>query len=148
MHKITIPNNAWIALCDGARGVILRNDGDAADISLRTVASYQSSAARTHDLGDDRPGRVTGSMGSPRSAVEAPDLHDREEQEFLQHFVESLDSHVKASPHGRLVIVAPPRVLGRVRKLLNAELRDRLFAEVPRDLTLYTVEEIKTRLAA
>lgn len=148
MWKIAIPKHAWIALCDGAKGLILQNDGDAANLSLRTVASYESGAAPTHELGTDRPGRVTGSMGLPRSAVESPDLHGRAEEEFLSRFVHALDEQVKEAPHARLIIIAPPRVLGRVRKLLNPALREMLFAEIPRDLTPHTVEEIQTRLSA
>ncbi|WP_176464004.1 baeRF12 domain-containing protein [Bordetella genomosp. 11] len=148
MWKIAIPKHAWLALCDGARGLILRNDGDAANLCLRTVAAYERSAASTHELGTDRPGRVTASLGFPRSAVESPDLHDRTEEEFVARFVHELDCHVRNDPHGRLIIAAPPRVLGRVRKILNPELRDRLFAEIPKDLTANTVAEIQGRLSA
>ncbi|CAM3771693.1 Host attachment protein [Bordetella sputigena] len=148
MWKVTIPRHAWIALCNGGRGLILQNDGDSANLELRTVASYEVELPPTRDLGAAPPGRVTGPMGMPRSAVEAPDLHERAEAEFLHRFVHALDEHTRRMPQARLIIVAPPRVLGRLRKALSPTLRDRLFAEIPRNVALHTVDEIKNKLSA
>lgn len=148
MWKVSIPRHAWIALCNGGKGLILQNDGDAAHLDLRTIASYEVELPPTRELGTAPPGRMTGPMGMPRSAVAAPDLHDRAESEFLRRFVQALDHHTQRDPQAKLIIVAPPRVLGRLRKVLSPTLRDRLFAEIPRNVALHTMDDIKSRLSA
>ena len=45
-----------------------------------------------------------------------------------------------------LIIVAPPRTLGELRKHYHKEVSDRLKAEIAKDLTRHTVPQIEEAL--
>jgi protein required for attachment to host cells len=48
----------------------------------------------------------------------------------------------------KLVIIAPPRVLGNLRKVLHAEVIARVIGEIPKELTSHPVAEIERLVAA
>lgn len=148
MDKVAIPRHTWVAVCNGRRGLVLQNIGTPAEIVLHTIASYECYAEPTHELGHDAPGRATGPGGLPRSAFETPDLHTRAEQKFVARFASALDGHVSNTPNLRLVVVAPPRVLGWLRKELTPVLQHGLFAEIPKDIAQHDVSQIANELAA
>ena len=47
----------------------------------------------------------------------------------------------------KLVLVAPPRVLGELRQELHKEVQDRIVGEVPKTLTNHPIDRIETLLA-
>ena len=51
-----------------------------------------------------------------RSAVAQTDFHDLEEQRFLHKLSSHLDDAVMAGESSRVMLVAPPRALGVLRK--------------------------------
>ena len=63
-------NNARVLIADGARALVLRNDGDAVSLNLKLVKSYGQDNPPTHEQGADKPGRINDSLGR-RSAMEA-----------------------------------------------------------------------------
>ncbi len=46
-----------------------------------------------------------------------------------------------------LIVIAPPRALGILRRKLSARLRQMLKREIARDLTGHTVDQIETFLS-
>ena len=50
--------HARVLVTDGAKAIILRNEGDALAPELKTVRSLQAKVPAAHDLGADRPGRT------------------------------------------------------------------------------------------
>jgi len=138
MWKSAIPSHACIALCDGTRGLILHNDGNAGRLQLRAVATYAPPAA---------PGRRASS--NPRRAdtgnATLPNLRT---VEFLSRFLLFVDRHASKWPQSGLVIVAPPELLDLMRQMCAPTIRQRIVAEIPRDVSLPTVEEIKAGLVA
>jgi protein required for attachment to host cells len=48
----------------------------------------------------------------------------------------------------KIVLVAPPVVLGELRKDLHKEVADKVTAEVPKTLTNHTVDEMEKVLQA
>ncbi|NLS08247.1 host attachment protein [Rhizobium sp. P32RR-XVIII] len=83
MDRLRIHSKDWLLVCDGSKALFLRNEGDAQDLDLVEVRTSINERVSTHESGTDRPGRVYASAGGMRSSVEAPDLHERQEQEFL-----------------------------------------------------------------
>ena len=43
----------------------------------------------------------------------------------------------------KLVVIAPPQVLGELRKKLNEHVLPKITLEIPKDLTKHPIEEIK-----
>lgn len=148
MDRIMIPSDGWILVCDGAKAQILRNDGDARKIHLVTVEILTESHPPAHELGADRPGRVHQSQGASRSASEQTDFHDAGEHTFIGRTVETLDALVRAHKVASLVVVAPPRALGVLRKHLTPALNGIITDQINKDLTQLSVEDIEQHLTA
>src|SRR5438132_1054534 len=68
-------NKSWVLVADGARALVLRNDGDAEYPNLKLVRTYGQENPATRKQGTDKPGRTHESVGSGRSAMEPTDWH-------------------------------------------------------------------------
>ncbi|TWB25029.1 baeRF12 domain-containing protein [Nitrospirillum bahiense] len=146
MDGIVIARHSWIVTCDGAKMLVLRNDGDAQALNLTVQRTETRPTTPTRELGTDQPGRF--GMGTVRSATEETDWQEQAEAEFLAHVAQHLDTMVQAGTVGRMVLAAPPRALGILRKHLTPATRDVIVAEVAKDLTNLPVPDIQQLLAA
>ena len=86
-------------------------------------------------------------MGSPRSNLEQTDWHQLNEDRFAKDIAEKLYQLAHANRFHRLIIVAPPKVLGTLRKALHKEVLDRIETELPKDLAHATVTAIQEELS-
>ena len=75
------------------------------------------------------------------------DWHRVEKERFAKDIAERLYKMAHRGDFRRLVIVAPPLVLGEMRKELHKEVSDKLTGEVSKTLTNHTIDEIETILA-
>jgi protein required for attachment to host cells len=97
----------------------------------------------THDQGTDRPGRFNDGPNVHRSAVDETDWHRIEKERFAKEIAERLYKLAHKGDFKRLVIVAPPLVMGEMRKELHKEVEQRVVGEVAKTLTNHTVSEIE-----
>jgi protein required for attachment to host cells len=146
MTRIRVPWMSWVLVCDGAKAIIFRNQGDQELLNLETVETLSEPHPQARELGADRPGRVHESVGQSRSAVSEPDPHERAEAAFLERIVARLEEILRDQPKRELIVVAPPRELGLLRKALTPALRDCVIAELGKDLAHMTTPEIERHL--
>jgi len=132
----------WVVVVDGAKGLVLTNEGTALEPSLRVVRSYNQDNPRTSELGRDRPTRTYESTNARRSAGETPDLHQRAEDEFVTRIVGELEADVSAGSFKEMVVVAPPVALGAIRKAIGKQLAPHVVAWIDKDLTKEPVPQI------
>lgn len=148
MTELRIGWKNWVLVCDGAKALFLRNDGDAELVNLVLVHSSAEPASAAHDLGTDRPGRVFFSENTTRSAIETTDLHQKAEEDFLADIAHRLEGLVREKTIEHLVVIAPPKALGFLRSHIAPAVRAVIKAEIPKDLTKLPVYEIETWLRA
>lgn len=117
MVATRIPHGSWLLICDGAKALILRNQGDAELLNLVPVVLSEHQPP-TRDLGTDRQGRYQAHSGA-RSAMQETDWHDQAEEAFLAQITELLGDSMRDNGVTKLVLIAPPRVLGILRKRLD-----------------------------
>ena|SRR5689334_14938516 len=146
--SVSIRNEEWVVVCDGAKALILENAGDTEIPNLKTREVYEQKDPATHELGTDRPGRAAGVDGKTRSAVGQTDWHVRNEQSFLEDLAKRLDAAISAGETRSIVMVAPPRALGVLRKAYSSALRQAVRAEIDKDLVKVPLYEIEKHLAA
>jgi protein required for attachment to host cells len=146
MAAVKIDHGGWVVVCDGAKALVLENAGNRKTPSLTTREVYQQDDPKTHELGSDRPGWSVNSVGSARSAVEQTDWHDREEQRFLAKLAARLDKAVLAGETPSLIVVAPPRAIGVLRKEFTSHVRHAIRAEVEKDYIKMPVADIARHL--
>jgi protein required for attachment to host cells len=148
MSKIKIQQGEWVVVCDGAKALVLENVGDEVFPNLKTKEVYEHDDPPTHEQGTDAPGRAFGSVGTARSAMEQTDWHEQAERRFLEKLAARLDAGVLAGETKSIVLAAPPRALGVIRRLYSPGLRRALRAEIDKDLVKLPVHEIEKHLAA
>jgi protein required for attachment to host cells len=142
-----LAQGTWVLVADGAKALFLENAGDRARpvLVLRRAALMDNPATR--EQGTDRPGRFFAPGAGRRGAAEATDWHGLAEDRFAVDLADILRGRVLAGEIGRLILVAPPRLLGALRRALHPEVRDRVTAELAQDLTGLPLEEIAEHVA-
>jgi protein required for attachment to host cells len=148
MARISIPHNAFVFVGDGRKALVLRNDGDADLLNLKTERVFTDQNPPTHEQGTDRPGRAFSSVGARRSSVSQTDWHQLEEHRFAEHVAATLERIVRERGIEALIVVAPPRALADLRKAFHPEVKKRIIAEIDKDLTKHPIDQIEKRLAA
>jgi protein required for attachment to host cells len=148
MADVMIDKGAWVVVCDGAKALVLENVGNRLAPSLVTREVYGQPDPKTHELGTDKPGRSFSSVGSGHSAMEQTDWHEQEEQRFLAKLAARLDKAVLAGETRSLIVVAPPRAIGVLRRQYSAHIRQALKAEVEKDYVRMPVADIARHLSS
>ncbi|MEI8144934.1 MAG: host attachment protein [Alphaproteobacteria bacterium] len=156
------PLRTWALIAGGAHARILENNGpihgDSHHGSLGhgesrndwmpvEGLSFNGNHAATHDLVSDRQGRSFSSTGSGRSAIEPhTDPHRALKTKFAHHLAEILAKELEAGAFHRLIIAAPPAMLGDLRHSISDKVRATVIAEFPHDLTKTPNHEIAGHL--
>ena len=147
MHKASIPHDALVFVGDGTRALFLRNRGTIQKPDLAVESVLRIENPPTREQGTDRPGRVHARLGPQRSAIEDTDWHRLAEDRFAAEIADALYRLAHAHRFQRLIVVAPPRVLGTLRKSFHKEVRERVEAEVPKEVAAYSLNDIRNELA-
>ena len=143
-----IPHDSFVLVADGKKSLFFRNEGDSEFPNLIVERQDGHADAKDRDIKSDGPGRAFSSAGAGRSALEEADFHQLEEDRFAAATAEMLRARALLGEYEALIVVAPPRTLGELRKHYHKEVERRLVAEVPKDLVNVPVAEIEKVLQA
>ena len=147
MDKLQIPHNAFVFVGDGRKALFLLNAGDEKFPNLKTERIFVDDNPPTHEQGTDRPGRAFKRAGTNlRSSVGDTDWHELEEHRFVHRVAAAMEQLVHERKAKALVIVAPPRTLADLRDAFHADVKQRVIAEIGKDLTKHPVYEIEKHL--
>ncbi len=135
-----VPHNSFILVADGRKSLFFRNEGDADFPDFRVEATDSHPNPAHHEQASDLAGRASGRRGS---SMEEVDFHQQEEDRFAADTAGLLKARALRNEFDTLVVVAPPRTLGELRKHYHPEVEKRLVAEVPKDLVNTPVPEIE-----
>lgn len=141
-----IPANACVVVVDGRKMLFFRNEGDAAYPNLMVETAEELINPADRDQKTDRPGRTHSSVGPGRSSVQEVDFHQQEEDRFAADTADLLKKRALANDFEALIVVAPPRTLGELRKHYHKEVSQRLIGELDKDLTGHPVPDIEKAL--
>jgi protein required for attachment to host cells len=141
-----LPHNSYVMVADGEKMLFFRNEGDADFPQLIVERNREQELPPNRALKTDEAGR-TQDMGG-RSAYEETDFHQLEKDRFAHEAAEMLKRLALRNGFDQLVVVAPPKTLGELRKHYHKEVEKRLAAEIPKDLTNLPVNEIEKVLVA
>ena len=141
-----LQQGAWVVVADGEKALFLRNVTDAQDPNLEVVRIERQENPPDREQGTDAPGRRTDVGHGQRSAMEETDWHALAKERFAHDLAGILYRAAHRGDYRQLVLVCPARVLGALRPELHDEVRDRLVAEVPQDLTNHPRPEIEAHV--
>jgi protein required for attachment to host cells len=144
-----VSHDSLILVGDGQKALFLRNRGNAQRIDLVVERIFEQDNPPTREQGTDRPGRsIASPPGVARSAMEEVDWHHIAKERFASELAEALYRHALANRFEKLIVIAPPKILGNLRKAFHAEVADRVVAEIPKVLTSHPISEIEKLVAA
>ena len=146
MAELKIDSGGGVVVCDGAKALGLQNAGSRMKPNLTTREVFEQPDPRDREISADKAGRAVNSVGETRSAMEQVDRHDQEEQRFLAQIADRLDKAVLAGETPSLIVVAPPRAIGILRRAYSSHVRQALRAEVEKDFVKLPVKEIERHL--
>lgn len=147
-----VPHNAFVLVADGRKMLFFRNEGDAAYPNLKVELAEEQADAADRDQKTDAAGSASSLRGGQFAAgggsLGETDFHQQEEDRFAAEAAAMLKRRALAHEFETLIIVAPPKTLGELRKHYHKEVSDRLAGELAKDLTGHPVDEIEKALAA
>jgi protein required for attachment to host cells len=139
----------WILIADGmhARVLCQRAPGG----TLATLPDYELAAPAvkgfSRDLKSDRPGRAFDTGSGQRHAMEPrSDPHSQEKLAFARKVAGLLNEAAACGEFQRLVLVAPPRMLGALRSQLDEPTRALVTWELARDLVRAPISDLGRQL--
>lgn len=137
-HKMLHGRNhpvTWVLVSDARQArIYVRARGDQA--MLIPVGEALEAAPSRQEPGRHALGRVFESKSAARHMVE-PHIGLKEEtrQRFVQEVIGKLEIAWEQRAFDRLILIAPPKVLGDLRKELPDEIAQTVIAEVGKELT-------------
>ena len=144
-----VPHGSVVVVADGAKMLFFRNEGDAEFPKLEIERKREQENLKDEEMKTSEPGRTFDASGGPgRSSYEETDFHQLEEDRFAAETAELLKRRALRNDFESLIIVAPPRTLGELRKHYHKEVEKRLAGEIAKDLTGHPVEEIEKIIIA
>ena len=144
---MNIPRNALVFVGDGRKALFLRNVGDAQAPNLTAESVLTDENPSTHEQGTDRPGRTfKRAHTNRRSSMEPTDWHELEKHRFAGRVASAIEGLVRAEKVKAVIIIAPPRTLSDLRKAFHADVKQRIIAEIEKDLTRHPVADIEAHL--
>jgi protein required for attachment to host cells len=148
--KMQIPHDSFVLVADGRKSLFFRNEGDGEFPNLVVERKEDRPDPEDREIKTDAPGRTFSGAGMSdgRSAYEETDFHQQAEDRFAAETAEMLKARALRHEYDALVVVAPPRTLGELRKHYHKEVERRLVAEIPKDLVNVPVAEIEKILQA
>jgi protein required for attachment to host cells len=138
----SLKNRTWILVADGARALLIRNEGSATKPKFALIRRYQQDNPATREQGTDRPGR-TNDAGTHKSAMENTDWHQIAEDRFVHDIAQVISTAFQRHEFDSLIIAAPPTALGEMRKALPEEIRDHVLSEINKDFTHLALPELE-----
>jgi protein required for attachment to host cells len=125
----------WVLIADGGHAKVFESLGPASDLVPVEGMAFSAELPANRDILTDRPGRSFESQGRARHAKENPsDPHRDLKRAFARKLAGILEAELAAKRFDRLVLVAPPPMLGDLREALSAKVRAKVAAELAHDL--------------
>jgi protein required for attachment to host cells len=164
-----VPHNTFVVVADGRKMLLLRNEGDAEHLNLQVERKEIHWSPKDSDQKTDAAGRASSTQSGPnapaiaqggsmhasgggaqfapsRGSMEETDYHQLEEDRFAAEVAEMLKRAALSNAIDSLIVAAPPRTLGELRKHYHKEVEARLAGEIDKDLTGHTVPQIEEAL--
>ena len=142
-----LPHQALVFVTDGRKMLFLRNQGDENQLDLRTEAHDERPDRKDRDIRSDAPGTQKQSFGFGRPAMEETDFHQQDEDRWVKDAAEKLKQRALRNDYEALAIIAPPRALGVLRKVLHKEVERRVVATFNKEMTDRPIPDIEDLLA-
>jgi protein required for attachment to host cells len=143
-----LPHNSFVVVADGEKMLFFRNEGDGDYPQLVVERNREQQNPQDSDQKTDSAGRSHAGAGPGGNSYGETDFHQLEKDRFAHETADMLKRWALRNDFEQLVVVAPPKTLGELRKHYHKEVEKRLVGEIPKDLTNMPVPDIEKALLA
>ena len=137
----------WILVCDAARARIFDVDPNEGSWSVVEEIDNPDGRLRAHELVSDGQGSVrqSGTGASPKMEAHT-DPAEVEEDRFARELTHKVQHAFDTNKFSELMVVAPPKFLGRLRHHFGAPLTRAVSGSLAKDYTALDVDTLRKRL--
>ena len=138
--------STWILVADSSRARIFVADTPS---TIQEIEDFTHAEGRLHeqDMTSDLPGKGAGVAGAGKHAYQ--DQIGPKEQEAI-NFAKSIANHLdkahNANKFERLMIIADPSFLGKLRKQLSDQSQNAICFDLDKNITMHSVDDIRKHL--
>jgi len=147
----------WIIAADESRARVLQVTGQEERLTEVEDLVNPSGRAQNRELQTDAEPRFSGhgGVGKPGGSTTSGPGSDRETQGAVEHSARTfarevgryLDKARTEHRYDQLVLVAPPKFLGALRKELHKEVEKLVAEELPKDLSWFNARDLQRYLS-
>ena len=147
-----VPHNSVVLVADGRKLLFLRNAGDEVHPNLTVEHAEERNNPADRDQKTDAAGAASstqmggGAFAASRGSLGETDFHQLEEDRFAADAAELLRTRALTNDYEALIVIAPPKTLGEMRKHYHKEVSNRLTGELSKDLTGHPIPDIEQAL--
>jgi protein required for attachment to host cells len=143
------PTTTWILIADGARARIYANHGPGKGVEAVEGAEFAGDHRPDREIMSDKPGRTFESVGTTRHAIQPHhDPHRELKRDFSEELAAMLEQQLAQKAFDRVILVAPPPMLGDLRAALSDHVQAVVYAELDKDLTKVPQAELAGHLGS
>ena len=132
----------WIVAADESRARVLQVTGQRERLAEIHHLSNPEGRAQNRELQTDAEPRFHGNAG-PASDREAQGAVEQSVRTFAKEVGRYLDKARQEQRYDELVLVAPPKFLGALRKELGKEVEKLVAEELPKDLSWFSERDLE-----
>lgn len=133
-------------VADGEKALFLRNAGTKLEPQLEPIRVETQELEENREVYTDRAGRMYDGGKEQKSAMEQTDYKQIERGRFAEEMAGILSRMLQRKDFERLIIAAPPSVLGELRPRLHKTVEAAVVAEVAKDFTNMPIGEVQNKL--
>jgi protein required for attachment to host cells len=138
----------WIVVANSSTAHVYQHDGPRKGLNKIREMQHPECREKAAALLADRPGRGH-SSGTRRTAYEAAhDVRDVEADRFATEIAEQLDRGRRESGFERLILVAAPPFMGRLKRRIGARLKGLVTDCIEKDYTKSDERLIRRQLSS
>ena len=135
----------WVLTADERQAKIFRRHGERLEFIGEALPT---SPGAPDDLTHESVGHIAGSTDFVHHKLEShAAAGEHEHVLFARQIGNWLEAAVREDAFDRIIIAAPPRMLGLLRKSVNRKVRARTIAELDKNLTPLPEEKLREELA-
>lgn len=134
----------WILIANGTTARVLENTGPGKGLNALVGKVWH---APEKDAFESEQGMTNSSVGRSKHRMAPHNAPDKEESAFAENIAEHLSQARAGGEFDDLVLTAAPQMLGLLRPALDAQVRDAVIAELPKDLVKTPDIDLKSHFA-
>ena len=137
----------WVVTADSAKAELFEVDRIGGEFKPVASLTHEAGKKKNQELITDRPGRAFDSAGLGRHAMSSQvDPREHEAELFARELGETLESGRTRGSYGRLIGLAPPDFLGKLRKTITPAANKLVAESIPKNVVGLDPGEIRKRI--